>query len=110
MATERKQADWRWVWFGAAIILVLVFLSVRSLTRERLQVRAVQVEHQSLESTVSTNGHVEPEEDFEVHSPLATTVKAVYVQPGDHVKAGKLLMKLDDIQARARLATARSAV
>ncbi len=110
MAKERKQADWRWVWFGAAIILVLVFLSVRSLTRERLQVRAVAVAHQSLESTVSTNGRVEPETNFEVHSPLATTVKAVYVQPGDHVVAGKLLLTLDDIQARARLASAQSGV
>jgi HlyD family secretion protein len=110
MAQERKQVNWRWVWLGAAIILVLVFLSVRSLTRERLQVRAVQVEHQALESTVSTNGRVEPEVNYEVHSPIATTVKAVYVQPGDHVPAGKLLMTLDDIEARARLATAQSGV
>jgi HlyD family secretion protein len=110
MVQERKQVNWRWVWLGAAIILVLVFLSVRSLTRERLQVRAVQVEHQALESTVSTNGRVEPEVNYEVHSPLATTVKAVYVQPGDHVPAGKLLMTLDDIEARARLATAQSGV
>jgi HlyD family secretion protein len=110
MAHERKQLDWRWAWLGVAIILVLVFLSVRSLTRERLQVRAVQVAHQSLASTVSTNGRVEPELDYEVHSPLATTVKALYVQPGDQVPAGKLLMKLDDIQARARLATAESGV
>src|ERR1019366_6865459 len=110
MVQERKQVNWRWVWLGAAIILVLVFLSVRSLTRERLQVRAVQVEHQALESTVSTNGRVEPEVNYEVHSPLPTTVKAVYVQPGDHVQAGKLLMTLDDIEARARLATAQSGV
>src|ERR1035437_2806850 len=110
MVQERKQVNWRWVWLGAAIILVLVFLSVRSLTRERLQVRAVQVEHQALESTVSPNGRVEPEVNYEVHSPIATTVKAVYVQPGDHVPAGKLLMTLDDIEARARLATAQSGV
>src|SRR5487761_2623030 len=106
MAQERKQVDWRWAWLGVATILVLVFFSVRSLTRERLQVRAVQVAHQSLASTVSTNGRVEPEMNYELHSPLATTVKAIYVQPGDIVPAGKLLMSLDDIQAKARLATA----
>ncbi len=102
--------DWRWAWLGVATILVLVFFSVRSLTRERLQVRAVQVAHQSLASTVSTNGRVEPEMNYELHSPLATTVKAIYVQPGDIVPAGKLLMSLDDIQAKARLATAESGV
>jgi HlyD family secretion protein len=34
----------------------------------------------------------------------------VYVQPGDQVAAGKLLLVLDDVQARARVATAESGV
>ena len=110
MAQERKQLNWRWAWLGAAIILVLVFMSVRSLTRERLQVRAVQTTHQSLSSTISTNGRVEPVTNYGINCPIATTVKKVYVQPGDKVSAGKLLMELDDVQARARLATAQAAV
>ncbi|HEY1984129.1 MAG TPA: efflux RND transporter periplasmic adaptor subunit [Terracidiphilus sp.] len=110
MAQERKQLNWRWAWLGAAIILLLVFMSVRSLTRERLEVRAVQAAHRALESTISTNGRVEPETPYQIPSPLATTVKAVYVQPGDQVQAGKLLMVLDDLQARARLASAESGV
>ena len=108
MAKESKQLDWRWVWLGAGVILILVFFSVRSLTRERLQVRVVEAAHQSLESTISTNGRVEPEMNYEVFSPLSTTVKSVNVQTGDHVDAGKLLVSLDDIQARARVAAAES--
>jgi HlyD family secretion protein len=61
-------------------------------------------------NTVATNGRVEPEVNYEIHSPLATTVKAVFVQPGDQVPAGKLLMELDDVQAKAKLATAESGV
>ena len=110
MAKESKELKWRWVWLGAAVILVLVFFSVRSLTRERLQVRAVQVSRESIESTRSTNGKVEPEDNQQVHCPLATTVKQVSVQEGDKVPAGKVLLVLDDIQARARVATAESAV
>jgi HlyD family secretion protein len=110
MTRERKQLDRRWLWTGAAIILVLVFFSVRTLTRERLPVRVAQVAYESLASTVSTNGRVEPEVNNQIHSPIATTVKAIYVQPGDQVQAGKLLMVLDDVQARARLATAESGV
>lgn len=91
-------------------MLVLVFFSARFLLRDQLPVRAVQASHVPLSSTVSTNGHVEPEENFEVHSPISTTVKAVYVQPGDSVPAGKLLMVLDDLQAKARLASAESGV
>jgi HlyD family secretion protein len=108
MAKESKQLDWRWVWLGAGVILILVFFSVRSLTRERLEVRVVEAAHQSLESTISTNGRVEPEMNYQEFSPLATTVKAVHAQTGDRVEAGKLLVTLDDIQARARVAAAES--
>jgi HlyD family secretion protein len=53
---------------------------------------------------------VEPVSKYEYPAPIATTVKAVYVQPGDRVAKGKLLMVLDDVEARARLATAESGV
>jgi HlyD family secretion protein len=110
MARERKQLNWRWVWLGAAGILVVVFMSVRSLTRDRLEVRAVQAAHRPLESTISTNGRVEPLTPYEIAAPISTTVKGVYVQPGDLVPAGKLLLTLDDVVARARRATAESGV
>jgi HlyD family secretion protein len=110
MTQERKHLDQRWLWLGAVLLLIAVFFSVRSLTRERLQVRVAAVAHVPLVSTISTNGRVEPEMNYEVHSPIATTVKAVYVQPGDQAQAGKLLLTLDDVQARAREATAESGV
>jgi HlyD family secretion protein len=110
MAKQSKQLDWRWVWLGAGVILILVFFSVRSLTRERLEVRVVEAAKRSLESTTSTNGRVEPEMNYEIFSPLATTVKSVHAQTGDHVEAGKLLVTLDPIQTRARVAAAESGV
>ena len=80
------------------------------MTRDRLEIHAYPAERVPLVSTISTNGRVEPEVNYEIHSPIATTVKAVYVQPGDEVAAGKLLMVLADVQARARLASAESGV
>ncbi len=111
MTEDRKPLDRRWIWWGAAVlILVVVFFTVRAASRERLPVRAARAAHESLESSVSTNGRVEPEVNYEFHAPIASTVKAVYVQPGDNVSAGQLLMELDSTQARARLATAESGV
>ena len=110
MAQESKQLNWGWIWTGAVVLLVLLFFAVRSLTREKLQVRVVQVSRQELVSVLSTNGRVEPEENYELHSPLATNVKAVYVQPGDTVPAGKVLAVLNDVDARARVAAAESGV
>jgi len=92
------------------VLLIIVFFTTRSLMRDRLPVREAQVQRQQLESNVSTNGRVEPEVNYEIHSPVSTIVKAVYAQPGDQVPAGKLLMLLNDVAARARLATAESGV
>jgi len=100
----------RWLWFGLTIVLIAVYFIVRSLTRDRMPVHAAEVVQAPLASTIATNGRVEPEDNIEVHSPVSAAVKAVYVQAGDQVPAGKLLMQLDDIEARAKLATAESGV
>jgi HlyD family secretion protein len=111
MTEDRKPLDRRWIWWSAAVlVLVAVFFTVRALSRERLAVHAAQATHEPLESSVSTNGRIEPEVNYEFHAPAPSTVKSVTVQPGDIVSAGQLLMELDPTQARARLATAESGV
>jgi HlyD family secretion protein len=110
MTQESKHSVRLWFWRGLAVILIIVFFTVRAMTRDRLPVHVAAAEHIPLVSTISTNGRVEPEVNYEVHSPIATSVKAVYVQPGDQVPAGKLLMLLDDVQARAQEASAESSV
>ena len=110
MIQDRKQTARLWFWRGSAILLIVVFFTVRALTRDRLQVRVAAAADAQLVSAISTNGRVEPEMNFEVHSPIATTVKALYVQPGDRAAAGKVLLVLDDVEARAREAAAESGV
>ncbi|HUA91488.1 MAG TPA: efflux RND transporter periplasmic adaptor subunit [Terracidiphilus sp.] len=112
MAEERKQLGRRWLWVGAAVVVIAVFFMARSLLRDRLPVRAAQAEHEVLLSTVSTNGkvEVEPEANYQFYSPIATTVKKVFVQTGDHVPAGKLMIVLDDMDARAKVAAAENGV
>jgi HlyD family secretion protein len=108
MAEARAQSSRLWLWIGAAVILVAVFFTARTLLRERLPVRAAEVDRETLVTAVSSNGKVEPERNYQFFSPIATTVKAVYAQPGDKVAAGKLLIVLDDIDARARVAASES--
>jgi HlyD family secretion protein len=108
MSQVRTQTSRRWLWIWAAIAVVAVFFLARYELRDRLPVRAVQVQHEAIINTVSTNGRVEPEQPYQFYSPIATTVKAVYAQTGDTVRAGKLLVVLDDIAARAQVAAAQS--
>jgi HlyD family secretion protein len=110
MAEARSQTS-RWgLWAGAVVVLLTVFFTARYFLRERLPVRVAQVERTMLQNTVSTNGRVEPIVNYQFYSPIATTVKAVYAQEGDLVRAGKLLVVLDDVAARAQVASAESAV
>jgi HlyD family secretion protein len=112
MAEERKKSDSirLWLWRSLGLVLILVFFLTRYLLRDELTVRESRVDREALLNTLSTNGKVEPEVNYQFYSPIATTVKAVYVQAGDKVPAGKLLMLLDDTDARAREATAQSGV
>ncbi|HEY1903233.1 MAG TPA: HlyD family efflux transporter periplasmic adaptor subunit [Terracidiphilus sp.] len=107
---ERKQSGRIWLWLGAAVVVVIVFFAARSFTRDRLPVREVRVSRQQLVNTISTNGRVEPVVNYPIYSPVASTVKALYVQQGDQVPAGKVLLELDDVQARAHVASAESGV
>jgi HlyD family secretion protein len=110
MAEARTQTR-RWLlWAVSAAVLVVVFLAARSLLRERLPVRLAQVKRETLLYTTPTNGRVEPVVNYPFYSPIATTVKAVYAKEGDTVPAGKLLITLDDVQARAQVAAAESGV
>lgn len=107
---ERTQKSRLWLWIGFVVVLVVVFFVARNLLRGKLMVRIAQATQGVLVNTVSTNGRVEPVMNYAFYSPIATTVKAIYVQPGDKVPAGKLMMQLDDVAARAQVARADSGV
>lgn len=110
MAEARSQISRWWLWAAAVVVLLAVFFTARYFLRERLPVRVAPVEHAMLVNTISTNGRVEPLVPYPFYSPIATTVKAVYAQEGDTVPAGKLLVVLDDLAAKAQVASAESAV
>ena len=94
---------------GAVLLLgVLVFFGLRSLTRETVQVRVSPVTHENLISTVSTNGKVEPIAEYQAHASAPGVVEKVYVSVGQKVKAGDLILKMDDADALARVAAAKS--
>lgn len=80
------------------------------MTRTKLPVRAATAVRGDLKSTIATNGKVEPQVNFEAHAPFAGTIKALYVHEGDVVPANKLLLSMEDTEARARMATALAAL
>ena len=104
--TEQKRSAMWLVWVAGLAVLIALIFAVRSLTQEKVRVRVVPVTYQTLTSTVSTNGRVEPVEEFQAHAPSPGVVKKIYVNEGDRVTKGELLVKLDDADIRSHLATA----
>jgi len=84
--------------------------AVSSMRGKDMPVRTTIVGRQSISSTISTNGKIEPITGFEAHALAPATVKRVLVKEGDWVKAGQLLVELDDANARADAARALAQV
>jgi HlyD family secretion protein len=73
-----------------------------------IKVRTATVERGPIRSVISTNGKLEPIQNFEAHAPAATTVKRLYVKEGDHVRRGQILLLLDDADLRTQAARAQA--
>ncbi len=74
--------------------------------------RTSVVQRGPIRSLVSTNGKIEPIQnfDFEAHAPISTTVQRLLVKEGDHVRRGQLLLQLDDADIRTQAARAQAQV
>ena len=98
------------VGLSVAVVLVVLLFVVRSVFREKVEVRTASVAYAPLISVVSTNGKVEPLKDFQAHAAAAGVVQKVYVAVNDHVQRGQLLLKMDENDARSKLASAQAAL
>jgi HlyD family secretion protein len=92
----------------ALVVVAVVLFTGINRHRGSTSVRAEKVVRQEIASIISTNGKIEPVNSFEAHAPAPATVNKVLVAEGDHVKAGQLLVRLDDADARAQAARAMS--
>jgi HlyD family secretion protein len=94
-----------WVVLGALAFLALIPVFTR---QSPLRVRTTTVERGPIRSLISTNGKIEPIQNFEAHSPVSTTVKRIYAKEGDRVHKGQLLLQLDDADLRSQAAHAQA--
>jgi HlyD family secretion protein len=98
------------VWVLAAIVAgIAVFLYYR-FNHTMVTVRSARVERHDITSSVSTNGRVEPSEEFQAHAALSGVVKKIFVDLNQQVSAGQELVKMDDSEARKEVASAQAAL
>lgn len=97
-------------WIVAAVAIIVIFYGVHWMTRGSLPIRVAAASIGDLKSTVPTNGKVEPQMNYEAHAPFPGLIAALSVHEGEKVRAGQLLLSMNDSEAKARLATAESAL
>jgi HlyD family secretion protein len=92
----------------ALIAAVVLFSGWVKLRGGSVAVHAEKVYRQEIANVISTNGKIEPVNNFPAYAPAPAIVKTVYVNEGDRVKSGQLLLQLDDVDARAQAAHAQA--
>jgi HlyD family secretion protein len=100
----------RWVVWSVGVVVAVVLLASFMSRDDSIPVVVARVSRNTIRSVISTNGKVEPVQNFEAHAPVGTTVKKVLVKEGDHVKKGELLVELDAASAQSQAAQALAQV
>lgn len=96
------------LWIGICLIVLVAFgLALRA---RGPRVATVVAERRDLEQHVVASGRVMAPSRVNVSAMSPGLVVAVGAAEGQHVKAGDLLLQLDDAEARAQVAQAKAAV
>jgi HlyD family secretion protein len=98
------------IWTAGIAVVLLIIFAVRYVTHEQVEVRVSNATLQNLLSTVATNGKVEPVEEYQAHSLAPGVVQEIFVEVGEKVKPGTLLLKMADADLEAKVASAKSSL
>jgi len=96
-------------WIALPILLILLLWWAFGTRRSAPGIHFAEVRRMTIESTVPTNGKVEPVEWAAARAELAGVVRTVDVQRGQDVVKGQTLVQLDTSSTQSELAAALAA-
>ena len=97
-------------WIFAAVAFSLLLAAGLLFQQRGTSVQVVPVLRSDLVQSVVATGRLNAPARIELAAEVTATVLAVQVREGDHVKAGQLLVRLSDAEARAALQQAQAAL
>jgi RND family efflux transporter MFP subunit len=111
---ERARRDskrgWRWI----VVALVLLLVAAAGLVfafRDKaavVEVATVRADKGDRPALLNASGYVTPRRRATVAAKITARVNEIYAEEGMHVEPGQILAKLDDSDARVRLAMAKA--
>ncbi len=99
----------KWVVLGLVALIVLFLVFGRS-RGETTRYVTQEVARGDLRVTVTATGNLEPRNQVDIGSELSGTIRDVYVDVNDEVKAGQVLATLDTTRLRAQVLQAESSL
>jgi HlyD family secretion protein len=108
---KKKTRKW-WIIGGTlflVVVLVGVLVAAKSGGTKIEPSKLAKAEKGDLAKSVVATGKIEPMTKVEIKSKASGIVKKLYIEAGDHVKAGQVLAELDreEIQANVRASEAQ---
>ena len=79
---------------GLILVSVLIYID-KNRSRGELEVNVGKVENRTIISTVSANGKIRPEAEVKISADVSGEITELYIEEGDTVKEGQLLLKIN---------------
>jgi HlyD family secretion protein len=99
----------RWLFLIVVIITVIGFVVYSSMHEELSTVQTDKVLKQKIVQQVSASGKVHPVEKVDISAYVSAEVTKLYVEEGQQVEKGQMLVELDSTRYRANRDQARAA-
>ena len=97
-------------WSAAALVVLALAAAAGLASRRGALVQVAPVVRTGIVQSVVATGRLNAPARMDIGAEVTATVLEVKVREGDRVKAGDLLLRLSDAEARAALAQARAAL
>ena len=127
MAKKKNKGRRKWIILGLLLLLGILAVSayMRSQSKDKgLEVEVDASEKRNIKETVSASGRIYPEVEVIISSDVSGEIVELYVEEGDSVVQGQLLLKIDPEayisavdrgvanlnNAKAQLATSRAQI
>ena len=91
----------RWIILGLILIPIIGFTTYSAVHEELPKVQTDKVLKKKLVSKVSASGKIQPVEEVEISAYVSAEVTKLYVQEGESVAKGDLLVELDSTRYKA---------
>src|SRR5262249_37788786 len=99
-----------WHWFGRSPLEADDSDHAESSASAAVRAAVVRVQRHNVGSTLSIAGEFKPFQDVDVHAKVAGYIRKIYVDVGDHVKAGQTLAVVGVPELQAQLGGADAAL